>query len=135
MIEERALFGCEASGHYFFRELNGGDDGLFAALYMTDLVHQHGRPLTDLRRTLAPFFITPDLRIPLGHLTFAEIVERLWSRLPLARVTTIDGVRWETERGHILARSSVTEPVVTLRLEGRDYPMRDGDVITVKHAP
>jgi phosphomannomutase len=119
MIEERALFGCEASGHYFFRELNGGDDGLFAALYMTDLVHQHGRPLTDLRRTLAPFFITPDLRIPLGHLTFAEIVERLWSRLPLARVTTIDGVRWETERGHILARSSVTEPVVTLRLEGR----------------
>lgn len=118
MIKEKALFGCEVTGHYFFRELNGGDDGLFAALYLADLVQRRGLPPTDLRRTLAPFFITPDLRIPSNLLTFAEIVKRLWSVLPSARATTIDGVRWETEQGHILARNSVTEPLVTLRLEG-----------------
>ena len=118
MIEEKALFGCEVTGHYFFRELDGGDDGLFAALYMADLVHRRGLPLADLRRTLPPFFVTPDLRIPSALLTFDEIVKRFWSLLPLARATTVDGVRWETEHGYILARNSVTEPVVTLRLEG-----------------
>ena len=35
------------------------------------------------------------------------------------RETTVDGVRWETGEGYALARESVTEPVVTLRLEGR----------------
>ena len=38
MIQEHCLLGCEVSGHYFFRELNGGDDGLFTALLVTDLV-------------------------------------------------------------------------------------------------
>ncbi len=118
MIEEKALFGCEASGHYFFRELHGGDDGLFAALCLSDLVRRRGGALTELRRTLPPFFITPDLRIPSELLTFAEVTKRLWSLFPSARATTIDGIRWETEQGFILARESVTEPVVTLRLEG-----------------
>ncbi len=120
MIEEKALFGCEVSGHYFFRELDGGDDGLFAAVYLTDLVHRRGLSLQELRQTLAPFFVTPDLRIPSSLLQFDEIVRRLWSHLPSARASTIDGVRWETPQGYILARNSVTEPVVTLRLEGHN---------------
>lgn len=119
MIERNALFGCEVTGHYFFRELNGGDDGLFAAVYLADLVRRRGVTLADLRSTLAPFFITPDLRIPSAILNYDEIVRRLGSLLPSARTINIDGVRWETEKGYLLARQSVTEPVVTLRLEGR----------------
>ncbi len=118
MIEEKALFGCEASGHYFFRELHGGDDGLFAALYLSDVVRRRGLSLRELRRTLSPFFVTPDLRIPSELLTYAEVAKRMRSLLPSARATTIDGIRWETEQGSILARESVTEPVITLRLEG-----------------
>ncbi len=120
MIEKNALFGCEASGHYFFRELNCGDDGLFAALYMSDLVRRSGVRLTKLRCGLPAFFITPDLRIPSQVLSFEELAKRLRSLLPSARATTLDGVRIETEEGFILARDSVTEPVVTLRLEGRN---------------
>ena len=118
MIEQNALFGCEASGHYFFRELNGGDDGLFAALFLTDVAHRRGLTLTELRRTIAPFFVTPDLRIPSSLLPYHEIVKRFRSVLPATRETTIDGVRWENEQGYILARESVTEPVVTMRVEG-----------------
>jgi phosphomannomutase len=119
MIERDCLFGCEASGHYFYRELRGGDDGLFAALMMTELVSQCGAPLAELRRTLAPFFATPDLRIPANLLGYTEIVRRLHSVFASAREVTIDGIRLETPEGHILARESVTEPVVTMRLEGR----------------
>ena len=119
MIEQQALFGCEVSGHYFFRELHGGDDGLFAALLMADLLRRRGRPLADLRRTLPPFYVTPDLRIPWGLLDYAEAVKRLRTVFPNARESTLDGIRWETPEGYVLARESVTEPVVTVRLEGR----------------
>jgi phosphomannomutase len=119
MIEQQALFGCEVSGHYFFRELHGGDDGLFAALLMAELLRRHGRSLANLRRTLPPFYVTPDLRIPWELVDYAEVVKRLRAAFPQARESTLDGIRWETPEGYVLARESVTEPVVTVRLEGR----------------
>jgi phosphomannomutase len=118
MIEQDALFGCEASGHYFFRELHGGDDGLFAALMMTDLLKRRGVRLADLRRSLPPIYVTPDLRIPAEILSFAEITRRLRAAFNSARETSVDGIRLETSLGSVLARESVTEPVVTMRLEG-----------------
>jgi len=119
MIIHNGLFGCEVSGHYFFRELGGGDDGLFAALFMAELVQRRGLSLRDLRKTLAPFFATPDLRIPSSVVSYAEVVTRLRDLFPNSRVTALDGFRWETKDGFILARESVTEPLVTMRLEGR----------------
>jgi phosphomannomutase len=117
MIEDACLFGCEASGHYFYRELQGGDDGLFSALLMMELVARAGS-LRKLRSSLAPFFVTPDLRLPASLLPYDEFVRRLRQLFRGARETTIDGIRFETPEGSVLVRESVTEPVVTLRLEG-----------------
>jgi phosphomannomutase len=119
MIEQHCLFGCEASGHYFFRELGGGDDGLFAALRMADLVRRSGRPLQEIRRSVPSFYVTPDLRIPARLLSFDEMSKRLRCAFKGARETSVDGIRLETGRGFVLARESVTEPVVTMRLEGQ----------------
>jgi phosphomannomutase len=116
MINEDCLFGCEASGHYFYRELHGGDDGLFSALLMTELLADEG-PLAGLRASLPPFFVTPDLRLPSSALPYQEFVRRLRERFPGVPETTIDGVRLETPDGSLLVRESVTEPVVTMRLE------------------
>jgi len=118
MILDRCLLGCEASGHYFFRELEGGDDGLFAALWMADLLKRNGIPLAELRRLLPPFYVTPDLRIPVQILSFCEITRRLRVAFNGARESAIDGIRLETHLGSILVRESVTEPVITMRLEG-----------------
>jgi len=132
MIEEKCLFGCEASGHYFYQELRGGDDGLFSALLMTDLVAGAGS-LHELRRSLAPGFVTPDLRLPATVLPYDEFVRRLRQLFHSARETTIDGLRIETPEGSLLVRESVTEPVVTLRLEGSSAEAL-GKLIAACHA-
>jgi phosphomannomutase len=119
MIRHNALFGCEVSGHYFFRELKGGDDGLFASLFMAEVLVSHGLPLSKLRQTLPPFFATPDLRIPAGLVSYGEIVARLCAKFPEAKGIKLDGIRLETQEGIVLVRESVTEPLVTMRLEGR----------------
>ena len=64
------------------------------------------------------FLATPDLRLPSIALAYAEFVRRLRECFPGAPETTIDGVRLETPDGFLLVRQSVTEPVVTMRLEG-----------------
>jgi phosphomannomutase / phosphoglucomutase len=117
MIQEDCLLGCEASGHYFFRELRGGDDGLFTALYVCDIVRRNGL-LGSLRKTVPPIHITPDLRLPTASFPFELVADRLRSNFQAAQETKLDGLRLETSDGFVLMRESVTEPAVTLRLEG-----------------
>jgi len=118
MIQEDCLFGCEVSGHYFFRELGGGDDGLFAALMMADLQGHRG-PLGRLRQTLGSFFVTPELRLPVGILSYPEFARRLRALFPDAVASNVDGLRLMAPHGFVLIRESVTEPVLTLRIEGK----------------
>lgn len=118
MIERGCLFGCEASGHYFFRELAGGDDGLFSALLVASMARL--RPLEERRRALPPLHITPDLRLRRGDPDCAAISERLRTALRPSRETALDGVRMETREGIVLVRDSVTERAVTMRMEASD---------------
>jgi len=124
MILDDCAFGCEASGHYFYRELLGGDDGLFTALLLCGIVQQQGA-LHEIRRALPKMYLTPDIRLPVGKLSFAQARDRIRGAFPDASVLAIDGLRLATTEGSILIRPSVTEPRFTLRLEGvNDHALR-----------
>jgi phosphomannomutase len=120
MVEEQALLGLDACGHYFFRELKGGDDGLFSALFLLEMVESSGSTLRALRRDLPKIFTTPELRIPATMLSFSQASRQLRAAFPEAGVTEIDGVRLLMGDGAVLVRESGTEPVLSLRIEGFD---------------
>ncbi len=128
MIERNAFLGCEASGHYFHRELGGGDDGLFSALLVSNLVSRHGA-MKPRRLSLPPVFATPDLRLPL-RISPETIIARLRQALEPRREWNLDGVRMETRQGFVLVRNSVTEPMLTMRLDGHDKPALTGLIAT-----
>jgi phosphomannomutase len=117
VISDHCLLGCEISGHYFFRELQGGDDGVFAALCLLELL-QDGRSLAELRRELPSIYITPDLRLPIRAGADDSVIHRLRAAVRPREEIAIDGIRMETNDGFILVRRSVTEPAVTIRIEG-----------------
>lgn len=120
MVAEDALLGLDACGHYFFRELRGGDDGLFAALMLLSVMRASGNSLAELRSSLPPIFGTPEVRIPSDALPYGEAVAALRSAFPHAGVEQIDGLRLVMDEGIVLVRSSGTEPVLSLRIEGFD---------------
>jgi phosphomannomutase/phosphoglucomutase len=118
MIQNHADLGVEVSGHYFFKALGGGDDGLFAALVVARLLAQSKKPLADWIQEIGWPTITPDLRIPFQG-DAALIVERIASTCG-GRIARMDGVRAEYDDGWGLARASITEPLMTFRFEGKD---------------
>jgi phosphomannomutase/phosphoglucomutase len=120
MVDSQALIGLDACGHYFFRELNGGDDGVFAALFVLDLLRRKGRSLAQLRRELPPIFATPELRISTNHLSYARATSALTAAFPNVRILEIDGLNFELSHGSILLRESGTESVLSLTIEGFD---------------
>jgi len=122
MLESKARFGAEVSGHYFFRDLAGGDDGLFAACWMiSHLAHWADKSVSELRRACPDVFMTPDLRVPMEapeQPAVLDRVRRAWREYPQ---TEIDGVRVTFPDGWALVRGSVTEPALTFRFEAGDW--------------
>ncbi len=118
MIRRQADLGVEVSGHYFFRALGGGDDGLFVALLAAHLVARCGLSLAELIEPIGWPAITPDLRIPLVG-DAAAILERIAAHCG-GEVSRLDGVRAQYEDGWALARLSITEPLITLRFEAHE---------------
>jgi len=126
LMQEDAALGAEASGHFFFREL-GGDDGIYAGLKVAELLAASDKRFSELRATIPPYFISEDIRIPCaaGDAEAAvDSVRRAFADHPQDHT---DGVRVEFDGGWALCRASVTEPAVTVRVEG-DSPERLAEI-------
>jgi phosphomannomutase len=125
MRDSAAVFGAEASGHYFYRALEGCDDGLYTACLVIAHLARSGQSLAELRRGCPAVYMTPDLRITMPPDEQQKTIEQIraaWQAFPQR---TIDGVRIDTPCGWALVRSSVTEPALTFRFEGLDWHALD----------
>jgi phosphomannomutase len=118
MIQEDCVFGFESSGHFFFRELAGGDDGMYAALVVVDFLERHPQCLSDLVEMLPKLHITPDLRIPGNEAEFVVIRSRVEEEFSSATISYLDGVRVELPRSWFIIRPSVSENKLSFRFEG-----------------
>jgi len=118
MIQEQALFGTEVSGHFFYGELQGGDDGLFTACRMLRCAGESGKSLAGLRRACPPIFTTPDLRLGVEPEDQDGIIEQLKGAFKRYPQGFVDGVRIEFPHGWALVRKSVTASQLTFRFEG-----------------
>ena len=114
---ENAVFAGEISGHFFFREL-GHDDGMFAGLKMCEIVEKHGS-LAQMADRLPSYILTDEYRVKANDYDMPRTLDNIAEKLADHAPNRIDGVRIETEDGWGMMRASVTEPIFTLRFEGK----------------
>jgi len=112
MLDTRASFGGEESGHFIVKDLNPTGDGLIAALQLFEIVTRTGTPLSQLRTTI-PLFPQAKRYLPVRE------------KPPLDQLTEANHLIAETEAhfgqdGRVLLRYSGTEPKIRLLLEGPD---------------
>jgi phosphomannomutase len=121
MRRSDARFGAEVSGHYFFREVGGGDDGLLAACRVIAHLARSGQTLAQLRHGCPPIFITPELQLDLDEQSQQRVLQQVrqaWAEHPQS---TIDGLRVDVPGGWALVRCSVTRPALGFRFESADW--------------
>ena len=125
MIESNALFGAEIGGHYFFRDMEGCDDGLYAACRMIAFLAESDKTLAQWRWECPPMYITPDLSLSMSLESQARIMEKIrqeWSSFPQK---VLDGMRIDTPAGWILVRGSAVEPALNFRFESMEWAALD----------
>ena len=119
-LENHAAIAGEVSGHFFFGEL-GYDDGLFAALYMAELLSQSEKTLGELTDAIRIPPITPDLRYFCPYDRQEECLRRAehMAAEDGAQISRMDGVRADFGDRWFLIRKSVTAEQITLRAEAQ----------------
>ncbi|MCL4364762.1 phosphomannomutase/phosphoglucomutase [Candidatus Marsarchaeota archaeon] len=113
--------GGEISGHMYFNEIYGNDDGLFAALKVAGMVAGSGKSLSDLA-ALIPRYVKISMEFRVDDNRKFRVVERI--RDSVSRngyeIIDIDGVKAVTEDGWFVIRASNTGPMIKMTAEARD---------------
>jgi phosphomannomutase len=116
MREEKAAFGGEVSGHYYFRDFWNADSGTIPALLVLELLSVEGRSLAELMDEFrSRYFISGEINSEVAEpqAKIAEIAERYGD----GKQATLDGISVDYPEWHFNVRPSNTEPLLRLNLE------------------
>jgi phosphomannomutase len=121
MAEQQAVFGCEHSGHYYFRDNYRADSGLIAALVVLEVLSRAGAPLSQVLTPYGKYAQSGEInrRVEGDPRAVSESVAGAWAGLE--RDWT-DGLTVQGEGWWFNLRPSNTEPLLRLNVEACDEP-------------
>ena len=117
MLRGEMNLGGEQSGHIIFRDFSTTGDGIVSALQILRIMHETGKPLSQLKRCLKKY---PQAQRNL----------KVKAKPPIEELREVTKLRDEAERelagkGRVLLRYSGTEPKIRLLIEGRELSQID----------
>jgi len=127
MLEDGDILFCgeAGSGHMFFADRYlGYDDGLYASLRLCEIVSNSKKSLSqivdEIKKEIPKYFATEEKRISCPDELKFDLVGEIkeWLRKNF-EIIDVDGVRFQTDDGWGIIRPSNTEPVLSIRAEGK----------------
>jgi len=120
VLREKAVFGGERSGHFYFPDIYGLDDGTFASLKMAEILSRSDKSLSWMVDQI-PQYYSSTVNVPFFDKHKFAVTELLRARFEKKgfRILDIDGVKAQDENGWVLLRPSNTEPLIRIFAEGK----------------
>lgn len=118
MSDEKAVFGGEVTGHYYFSDFYYCDSGVAPMLYLLDYLSHTDQTLDQVLDDLGKvYFISGEINTK--DVDAQKVFDAIKKKYgPLAKqVIEIDGITMEMGDWHFNVRASNTEPLVRLNLE------------------
>lgn len=121
MRETGAILAGEISGHIFFAEdYYGFDDAYLAAGKLLQILSHSEQTLSEMDAEIPQYYSTrvfrPHCDPDINHDVLAALAEDLGDKGDLI---LLDGIRAQFEHGWVIIRESNTEPVLSIRIEGK----------------
>jgi phosphomannomutase/phosphoglucomutase len=121
MISEKALLGGEKSSHFYFADVYGMDDGVFASIKLAEILSKSDKKLSEMVAALPqyPSVYEKNFECP-DNMKFI-VIDNVRDQFKGYGLKTldIDGVKLIEEYGWVILRASNTEPVIRISAEAR----------------
>ena len=127
MRKEDAAFAGEMSGHYYFRDFYYADNGLIPFLLILEITSQSGKKVSEIFNPyFSKYFISGEINTKLNpnqHAT--DILVELEKKYDDAKIEHLDGLSIEYPDWRANIRTSNTEPLLRLNVEGKGQTVVD----------
>jgi len=123
--EERAPFGGELSGHFFFMDnFYGHDDCAYATLRLLSYLKRVNKSLKQAVLELPQYISSPEIKLGLSDEIKFEFVKdilgkELFTVFANPEVIEIDGIRVDTQTAMATIRASQNGPYITIKFEAK----------------
>ncbi len=119
MRKQDAIFACEHSGHFYFRDNYNADSGLIAALWVLKILCSTGKELSEIVAPFKNMFAnSPELNFELKNKE--EMLKVLERRYADGDQDHLDGLTVRYQDWWFNARPSNTEPFLRVNIEAKD---------------
>lgn len=124
VAQERAPFGGELSGHFFFADNHYGfDDGFFTVLRLLEYLSKQNKTVSSAISELPKYISSPEIKVTSPDAKKFEAVKELSkiikSEFPKAKFTDIDGIRADFSESMLIIRASHNGPYITIKFEAK----------------
>ncbi|MDD5644384.1 MAG: phosphomannomutase/phosphoglucomutase [bacterium] len=124
MRKEKAIFGGEVTGHYYFRDNYNADSGIIPALLMLELISAKDVKLSRLIKPLKEkYFISGEINSKVSDTQ--KKIDELAQKYSDAQISYLDGISVDYSDWHFNVRPSNTEPLLRLNLEAKTKEMME----------
>ncbi len=132
MAEHDAVFGCEHSAHYYFRDFWFADTGMLAGLHVLAALGEQSGPLSELVSAFARYVASGEINSAVTDQAASTAKVRAWAQGRDVQLDELDGLtithdrpdRHDTTHGEPFwwanVRPSNTEPLLRLNVEAAD---------------
>ena len=115
MAKEDAVYGCETSGHYYFKDNFYLDNGLFPFVAVLDILSTSGKSFSEVLKPFREqFFISEEINFELAN---KNVLESLKEKYHDAEIDATDGYSFSYPKWRFNVRSSNTQNLLRINLE------------------
>lgn len=115
MRAKNIVFGAEASGHYFYRDLFFIDSAMMTALIVTQIISEAGKKFSEVIKPYQKYFAIEETNSAVKNPQ--KIISKLKQQYSDGQQSKLDGLTVEYPDWWFNVRPSNTEPLLRLNLE------------------
>ncbi len=115
MRSKNIIFGAEASGHYFYRDLFFIDSAMITALIVTQIISEAGKKFSEIIKPYQKYFAIEETNKTVKNPQ--KIINKLQKQYSDGKQSKLDGLTVEYPDWWFNVRLSNTEPLLRLNLE------------------
>ncbi|MBI2124487.1 phosphomannomutase/phosphoglucomutase [Candidatus Pacearchaeota archaeon] len=118
MRKTKALFACEHSAHYYYRENYRADSGMITSLIVAEIVSKENKRLSELLDEFRKYYTIEETNAEVKDKEAKmDEIELIYKRQNPKKMSRLDGVTVEFDDWRFNVRPSNTEPLLRLNLE------------------
>jgi nucleotidyltransferase substrate binding protein (TIGR01987 family) len=135
MRKTKALFACEHSAHYYYRENYRADSGIITSLIVAEIVSKENKPLSELLDEFRKYHTIEETSVEVKNKDAKlKEIESIYSRQNPKKILKLDGITIEFNDFWFNVRPSNTEPLLRLNLEANSRELMTLDLSSLKKA-